>query len=194
MKTSALAKLAFYLTISSAIFASTGTASLGAEIKLEKQGISKGVVFISISGTLGEADFITFDKVAEEALKYKDKSVVVILNSLGGEFYNGMAIGLTIHDRGWTTLVTDHTTCASSCANIWLAGKPHLIAEGARVVFHVPFTTEDPEHADGTGAFLFGMYVRSLGYSMVTMMNLIGHGPGDLIKVDNTTGIPQTSN
>ena len=79
-------------------------------------------------------DYGAFARAADSLPRNYPTSVY--LNSPGGNVRIGMAIIAEITMRGYDTVVPANATCASMCANIWLAGKRRFVTEHSRVGFH----------------------------------------------------------
>jgi hypothetical protein len=73
---------------------------------------------ILITGAIAASDGDEFVKRTEDV-----STARVDLSSVGGELLAGLEIGEQIHARGFDTNVPAGNICASSCADIWLAGK-----------------------------------------------------------------------
>jgi len=58
----------------------------------------------------------------------------VILDSPGGQIYEGRGLARVIRERGLATYTLRE--CASACATAFLAGRERLLAPGARLGFH----------------------------------------------------------
>jgi len=58
----------------------------------------------------------------------------VILDSPGGQIYEGRGLARVIRERGLATYTL--IECASACATAFLAGRERLLAPGARLGFH----------------------------------------------------------
>jgi hypothetical protein len=87
---------------------------------------------------------------------------LVTLSSNGGQAVAAMLIGKTIRQRGWSTAVI-HSTCASSCAMIWLGGTHRFRTRDAKVGFHGAY--DAVTHAvSGPANAVIGMYMHELGY------------------------------
>jgi hypothetical protein len=76
-------------------------------------------------------------------------------------------MGKLIHLKHFATLVPEDTLCASSCALMWLAGNPRLIAPGGAVGFHAMFIRQGDGSlmTSGSGNALVGAYLNQLGFS-----------------------------
>lgn len=85
---------------------------------------------------------------------------LVTLSSDGGEAVAAMLIGETIRQRGWSTAVI-HSTCASSCALIWLGDTRRFVTRDAMVGFHGAY--DAVTHAvSGPANAVIGMYMHEL--------------------------------
>ncbi len=127
---------------------------------------------VSIRGAINPGDSQIFLALVRDM-----KIAVVDLESKGGDAKAGFAIGEIIHDHGYDTHVPDGKFCASSCANIWLAGRKKTLGAGSSLLWHSAFVENDKAHADGSADALTGMYLAHMGYGYDTAQRLIGHDP-----------------
>jgi hypothetical protein len=134
-------------------------AALGAEI-----GRKAGHDFdlIALQGEIRSEDLATFRTVANASSK-----AVIALDSPGGVALAGIEMGKLIHLKHFATFVPEDTLCASSCALMWLAGNPRLIAPGGAVGFHAVYIPQGDGTlmTSGSGNALVGAYLNQLGFS-----------------------------
>jgi hypothetical protein len=64
------------------------------------------------------------------------KSVMVYLDSTGGNVIGGLGLAAVVYQNDWTTMVGSGSKCASTCADIWLAGSMRFVVDGAMIGFH----------------------------------------------------------
>jgi len=113
-----------------------------------------GINVVSLSGEIKQGDETVF---AALPTTYS----LVTLSSDGGQAVAAMLIGETIRQRGWSTAVI-HSTCASSCALIWLGGTRRFVTRDAMVGFHGAY--DAVTHAvSGPANAVIGMYMHELG-------------------------------
>jgi hypothetical protein len=93
-------------------------------------------IYITIEGHIEEHDGDKFTKVL--ASVPGGRSIVINLNSPGGSIVAALTIGEIVHRRGFSTLVSDYTTCASACSYIWLAGRSRWATGTSLIGFHGP--------------------------------------------------------
>jgi hypothetical protein len=134
-------------------------AALGAEIG-RKAG--RDFDLIGLQGPIKSEDVATFRSVANASGK-----AVIVLDSTGGAALAGIEMGKLIYLKHFATFVPNDTLCASSCALMWLAGNPRLIAPGGVVGFHAVYITQDDGTlmTSGSGNALVGAYLNQLGFS-----------------------------
>ena len=134
-------------------------AALGAEIG-RKAG--RDFDLIGLQGPIKSEDVATFRSVANASGK-----AVIVLDSTGGAALAGIEMGKLIHLKHFATFVPNDTLCASSCALMWLAGNPRLIAPGGVVGFHAVYITQDDGTlmTSGSGNALVGAYLNQLDFS-----------------------------
>jgi hypothetical protein len=70
---------------------------------------------------------------------------VVELSGPGGDFMSATQIGVAIRSRGIATHATGD--CFSSCAFIWMAGRPMIVDEGVTIAVHLPAADEGVPYA-----------------------------------------------
>jgi hypothetical protein len=127
---------------------------------------------ILISGPLFDSDGAGFVERTKDVTAAK-----VDLISNGGSTLAGIEIGEQIHARGFFTNVPGGAVCASSCANIWLAGKTREMGPESFLLWHDAFRLNDPKNADGTANVAVGIYLAHLGFSYTDAMRMFGHDP-----------------
>jgi hypothetical protein len=153
-------------------------ANIGA-IPLECKG-RPGCFFVFVKGDIVLGDEKKFDDVIKAN---GVKMAVVGLASNGGNPLAAYAIGNTIREKGYTTYVPGSTTCASSCAIIWVAGTTRQADEKARIGFHGVYTVDRKGRATGAsnyGNALIGSYLSRMGMSDVAIMYLTEAGPNQV--------------
>jgi len=103
---------------------------------------------------------------------------VVVLQSPGGMLGPALEIGRAIHFKGFGTTVIN-SNCASSCALVWLAGRPRSMTREANMGFHSASETGkdgEPERSN-VGNALIGAYLNSLGLSDDVVAFVTSAGP-----------------
>ena len=137
---------------------SLGIQSPARAASLNVEPLEGGAVLIELSGSIEAGDEIKFQEVA-----LQHDRAIVRLNSNGGALRPGLEIGRAINLRGYTTLIADSDTCASSCALIWLAGETRFLGLGARVGFHASYRDENGRFVESSvGNALIGHYLSKL--------------------------------
>ena len=159
----------FWVVVTVAVFALWGNAH-AADIVLQPCG--HDCARVSVRGQINPGDSQIFFALVRDT-----KTATVDLESKGGDAKAGFAIGEIIHDRGFDTNVPAGKFCASSCANIWLAGHRKTLGAGASLLWHSAYVDNDKGHADGSADALTGMYLAHMGYGYDTAQRLIGHDP-----------------
>ena len=147
---------AFWIVL---LFLPSINAALGAQI-----GRKAGSDFdlIGLQGEITSEDVATFRSVANASSK-----AVIVLDSGGGAVLAGIEMGKLIHLKHFATFVPEDTLCASSCALMWLAGNPRIIAPGGVVGFHAAYIPQGDGKlmTSGSGNALVGAYLDQLGFS-----------------------------
>jgi hypothetical protein len=149
---------------------------------LECEG-QPGCFLLIIDGRIELNDDQKFEKLVKDN---GVKMAVVGLNSPGGNLVAGIAIGRSIHSKGYGTYVPGWATCASSCADIWLAGSSRQVEAKSRVGFHAAYVVDKKGRADASSNFnasvnaVTGAYYASLGLSDMTIVYMTSTGPKDI--------------
>jgi hypothetical protein len=147
---------AFWIVL---LFLPSINAALGAQI-----GRKAGSDFdlIGLQGEITSEDVATFRSVANASSK-----AVIVLDSGGGAVLAGIEMGKLIHLKHFATFVPEDTLCASSCALMWLAGNPRIIAPGGVVGFHAAYIPQGDGKlmTSGSGNALVEAYLDQLGFS-----------------------------
>ena len=147
---------AFWIVL---LFSPSINAALGAQIGREA---GSDFDLIGLQGEITSEDVAAFRSVANASGK-----VVIVLDSGGGAALAGMEMGKLIHLKHFATFVPEDTLCVSSCALMWLAGSPRLIAPGGAVGFHAVYMPQGDGKlmTSGSGNALVGAYLDQLGFS-----------------------------
>ncbi len=77
-----------------------------------------------IFGAIEPGNYFDFRRIVR-----RNNIETVVLDSPGGDVYEGLQIAAMIHDQGLSTFVPENALCASACAYLYFAGKER-IAEG----------------------------------------------------------------
>ena len=145
----------------------------GSAAQIVNERADNGALIVGILGQINPDDDDAFDRIVAG-----HSEVVVGLNSPGGSLMAGLNIGATIHNHGYATMVIDDTTCASSCALIWLAGSPRIMGPKARIGFHAASWRDGSVTGDGNA--LIGAYLTKLGLSYQTVVYLTEAQPDSI--------------
>jgi len=147
---------------------------------------------IWLSGDVGKGDASRFEQVLWQN---NVRKAIVILDSPGGLLNEGLAIGTTIWQRGYTTKVRAQDWCLSVCALIWLAGSVHYLESGAHVGFHgayqqltdtngAPLNSSKPVLSNSGNAKV-GAYLGGLGFSYDAIAQMVAAGPDSMLWLSN---------
>lgn len=118
---------------------------------------------MEISGKIDAGDYGKFMRTLQ-SMKVNQSSVVTVhLNSPGGFFDDGLAIGKTVRDRGFETFVADNSVCASMCALIWIGGQ-RLRGLRAQIGFHCVYFSDNLQ-CSPSGNAMAGAYLGGLGFN-----------------------------
>ena len=137
-----------------------GQSALAADISVEPG--NGGPALIRLTGVIVQDDADKFQGIASGY-----SSAFVMLDSHGGSVFDALTMGKLIREKHFITVVTGDTICTSSCALIWLAGTPRLMAANARIGFHAAYMTNDngEKVTTGFGNAMIGAYLEKLGLS-----------------------------
>ncbi|UVC07583.1 hypothetical protein IHQ71_20615 [Rhizobium sp. TH2] len=134
-----------------------------ADIRIERT--PDGNSFLIVKGEIAIGDDQKFNNLAIQL-----KQTTVFLNSPGGLVDPGMEIGKTINIKGFSTAVMPNEVCASTCALIWLAGRPRGLFNSSKIGFHAVFTVDSGQpNVSGSGNALVGAYLQKLGLNEQTI-------------------------
>jgi hypothetical protein len=139
-----------------------------------------GTFMLIIDGTIQIGDDVKFEEVIK---KNNVNAAMVALKSTGGKLLAGLAIGRSIHEKGYTTIVPGGVTCTSMCAVIWLAGSIRQVESTSRIGFHVAYTVDKKGNIvgeSGAANAIVGAYYAHLGLSDLAVMYLTSAGPKEL--------------
>jgi hypothetical protein len=134
-----------------------------------------------IGGTISksDADYVT----QQSDGKYKDKTLVVELDSEGGNVAAAVAIGRIIRRNEWAVVVQKNKKCYSSCALIYIAGveRGNLGVIG----LHRPYFAEalDRQEIERTAPILLQRvreYVQSMGIVDSFYEQMVNTGPSEI--------------
>jgi hypothetical protein len=96
---------------------------------------------IAISGKIDQQTRQDFEDIIRKnnlRAKIGSSNVTVALNSPGGSVTDAMAIGDTIRELGFSTIVWTTNQCNSACVLILASGVTRMISENATVGIHSP--------------------------------------------------------
>ena len=141
-----------------------------------------GLNIIAISGDIKLGDDKKFNRVA---LQYDD--AVVVLESNGGNLSAALEIGKSIHFKGFSTYVFDGSTCASSCALIWIAGLKRFVSKSSHIGFHASYLEVDGrQEQTGVGNAIIGRYLTLLNLPEKAVIFATSASPDTALWLDTT--------
>jgi hypothetical protein len=162
------------LAVALAVTAFTGTAK-AADILVDKVN-NVGVTMVRV---IGKIDLDDGAKFVATTSKIRSKNVLVMLDSPGGTVASGLIIGWTIKTKGWSTGVTNKDSCASACADIWLAGKLRLLGATSMIGMH---SASDKDGARSDDANLIRIkYYMALGIKTPAIVAMLTPGPDGMM-------------
>lgn len=95
-----------------------------------------GTVIMEISGKINPNDGQKFINIAESWKRAGNPIQIIMLDSVGGSVFSGFDIAFYILNNGISTIIPNNSVCASSCFNIFLAGKPRVALLDSDVRVH----------------------------------------------------------
>jgi hypothetical protein len=141
--------------------------------EIQVVGTRDDAVLIAIVGEILSGDDKRFEAAAGNAAK-----VLVTLSSPGGNLLAGLAIGATVHDRGYWTFVASGDQCASVCGSIWLGGTRRFLTPSSKLGFHAAFNSKTGQET-GEGNAILGAYLSRLGLTYAAIAYVTKAGPAD---------------
>jgi hypothetical protein len=173
--------------VCAAAVAAAGIISAPVSAAVRHSTLAGGVEGIYVTGEIGLGDDAAFRRIAE---RFPD--AVVFLESPGGTVIPALEIGRLVRERGYRTVVLDGSTCASSCALIWLAGSTRYLASGGQVGFHASSTQgEDGRLVEsGLSNAFVGYYLSKLELSESAVVFTTMTSPYELnwLTAENSEG------
>lgn len=97
---------------------------------------------LSLTGTISPG---SADRFGEEIARIGEYVTRVRLDSPGGSVHDALAIGQTIRDRGYETVVKKGALCASSCPLAFAGGIQRVAETGATLGVHQVFAPGNDE-------------------------------------------------
>ncbi|HYT41389.1 MAG TPA: ATP-dependent Clp protease proteolytic subunit [Methylomirabilota bacterium] len=134
---------------------------------------------VQINGVIVKGDYERFI-LATKDLGPKD---TIWFNSEGGHVLTGIQIAQLIKKKGWNTSVASNDLCTSTCALIWLAGKPRFAMPKSHIGFHGVYFSEDKKPSTGGNAIV-GAYLAELGFNYNTIYFLTQSPPDEMEWLD----------
>lgn len=126
--------------------------------EFEAENLVEGTTFIFVSGDIESGDEVKFRRLSLEHPK-----AIIALHSDGGKLMPALEIGKIIRLAGYETMVGDNSVCTSSCALIWLAGSPRLLATAGKIGFHASYRDNEGKLEEtGVGNAVIGHYLSML--------------------------------
>lgn len=123
--------------------------------------------WIVVKGPFTNNDGLLFKMVASTV----KGPTTVEMQSEGGSAAAAILIGSEIKDRGYATIVQANKECVSACAFAWLAGKPRLMDQDARIGFHGVYIMQDGKPVvSGSANALMGSYLASIDMPPAAIM------------------------
>lgn len=158
--------------VGAALLSFPGSTACAASISL----IEAGQPVILVQGPLLPSDDTEFQGRVNSLTK-----AIVSFNSDGGSLLAGIAIGKTIRQKSFATVVLDGQRCASACAFAWLGGSPRLMGSDAFIGFHAVYVNREGQAMEsGVGNALLGSYLTQLGLSESAVVYVTKAAPTEM--------------
>lgn len=87
---------------------------------------------VTVDGAIARGDARAFERTVLRA-----KAATVVLDGIGGDVGEALAIARTVRERGFRTVVPAGATCSGACVVIWLAGTTRSLHQRGVVRFHL---------------------------------------------------------
>jgi len=147
-----------------------------ANITVGVAGQNNGVPTVYVSGEIFRGDE---KKLAQLTF---NRRTLVYLDSIGGDTEAGLAMGYTIKQRDYETVVFNK--CLSMCSLMWLAGKIRWVGTKANIGFHAVYMTDEKGEKNlgvsPGGNAVVGAFLARLGYSDLVIRRLTETDPSSL--------------
>ncbi|WP_156174395.1 hypothetical protein [Hoeflea sp. IMCC20628] len=159
-----------------AVIVATTNSAIAADISVSETDGPSGAKqsIVRIVGDMHVDDILRFKQIS----KSLPPQTIVSLESPGGSLLAGIEIGKVIAASSFATSVQG--VCASSCALVWLAGAPRILAPSAKVGFHLAYKSDMDKTESGAGNALVGSYVTGLGFGDNVVRYITSAAPGDM--------------
>ncbi len=140
--------------------------------------IIKNTVNITIKGDINIGDDQKFyNRIDRYIHEYNGKSIIIILNSQGGEITPALNIGRYIAQSNFATLVKRKTICASACGLIWIAGNKYAYLN-SKIGFHAAY--DEKFKISSSANALVGKYLGELNLMDDAIFLLTRQSPKDM--------------
>lgn len=136
-----------------------------------------GVSIVLLKGQLVSGDGAYFHEQTQGITK-----AIIFLESPGGLVAEGLSIGATIAQRGFSTMIAEGKLCASMCGIIWLSGNNRYLQEKSVVGFHAAYVDMKDGNLEvsGTANATIGSFVSTLGLPLKTVQFVARAPPEDM--------------
>lgn len=149
----------------------------------------KGLPAILVEGEIVTGDSLKLKRLLKEVNVPRGKNGEVIFDSPGGNFMEGIYMGMEIFDKGWATRVREDAICLSACATAFLGGRYKIrdsgwlpdrnLEAGATLGFH-SFYVEDNVQGSVAKSLNAGKNITNIFYAYA---NMLGIRPDVLVKM-----------
>lgn len=151
---------------------------------IEHQTLEDGTEAIFIGGEIESGDESKFRRLSIQFPK-----AIVALDSKGGKIFPAIEIGKMIRLAGFSTIVLEGSTCASSCALIWLAGSPRFMQTDGLVGFHASYRSNNGQLEEtGVGNAVIGHYLSSLNLPQSAVIFATTASPNEILWLTSEIG------
>jgi hypothetical protein len=145
------------------------------------------------SGEIDERTAHEFEDFARQTRL--PRGALVVLNSVGGNVVQSLALGKAIRQQGLSTAVATYDAgtgrmreggvCASACAYVFLGGVERTAGDGARIGVHqISARTDATEQLSAADSewlvSLVAIYVREMGGDLGVLIPALATAPRDM--------------
>jgi hypothetical protein len=153
----------------------------------------------------GDMSMELVDKLRHIAISAKPNTSdfgLIYLDSVGGNYNSGLAMGKLIYDLGYSTKIgkrTDHqdsgaAQCRSACTDAFLGGRFRYMDEGSKIGFHRIYSDQETYTADDFAQAQIATakhaeYLRKMGVSpdLLGLMVKKGRNDFEFLSTDQAT-------
>jgi hypothetical protein len=119
---------------------------------------------ISMSGEIVEGDMKKLGELVAELNSHHIRTKVLVLNSGGGDYGEGVVLARYVKIMGWNTVVPPESHCNSMCFLLFAAGNVRLFSNEAHIGVHSMMWTDTKANSNKGACDATVSYARLLKY------------------------------